>query len=62
MYICVCNGITDREIRQCAASGLCSMPELEYSLGVGVGCGRCRQAAAEILQESRSGTQAEFAA
>lgn len=51
MYICLCNGITDREIRQCAQSGACSMSELECSLGVGVSCGRCRDAAAAILQE-----------
>jgi bacterioferritin-associated ferredoxin len=57
MYICLCNGITDREIRQCAASGVCSMPELECSLGIGVSCGRCREAAVEILEEFRSPVQ-----
>ena len=51
MYICICNGITDREIRECAEAGLCSMRDLECSLGVGINCGRCRDAAAEILQE-----------
>ena len=61
MYICLCNGVTDRQIRQCAKSGVCSMSELECSLGVGVSCGRCREAAVEILQESRSGSQAGFA-
>lgn len=52
MYICICNGITDRAIRECAEGGTCSMRDLECSLGVGVSCGRCRDAAAEILQES----------
>lgn len=61
MYICLCNGITDGDIRQCAASGGCSMSDLECSLGVGASCGRCREAAVEILQESRSGRQAELA-
>ena len=60
MYICICNGITDREIRQCATSGACSMSELECSLGVGVSCGRCREAAAEILEEMRSPIRAEL--
>ena len=54
MYICICNGITDHAIRECAEGGSCSMRDLECSLGVGVGCGRCREAAAEILQESAS--------
>ena len=52
MYICICNGITDRAIRECAQGGTCSLRDLECSLGVGVSCGRCREAAAEILQES----------
>ena len=52
MYICICNGITDRAIRECAEAGSCSMRDLECSLGVGINCGRCRDAAAEILQES----------
>ncbi len=52
MYICICNGITDRAIRECAEGGSCSMRDLECALGVGVSCGRCREAAAEILQES----------
>ena len=53
MYICICNGITDRAIRECARdSGGCSLRDLECSLGVGVSCGRCRDAAAEILEES----------
>lgn len=52
MYICICNGITDRAIRECAQKGACSIGELECSLGVGVSCGRCRDAAAEILEEA----------
>ena len=60
MYICICNGITDREIRQSAASGVCSISELECSLGVGVSCGRCREAAAEILEDARFPIRAEL--
>ena len=52
MYICICNGITDRAIRECAKAGPCTLRDLECSLGVGVSCGRCRDAAVEILQEA----------
>lgn len=62
MYICICNGITDRDIRQCVQSGVCSMRDLECTLGVGVSCGRCREAAGEILAETRaSAIPAQFA-
>ena len=54
MYICICNGITDRAIRECAQAGSCSLRDLECTLGVGASCGRCRDAAVEILQESAS--------
>ena len=62
MYICICNGVSDHAIRECAKSGMCSMRDLECSLGVGVGCGRCREAAVEILEESRAPAQSEASA
>ena len=58
MYICICNGITEREIRARADSeGLRTLAELESCLGVGAGCGRCRHAASEVLNESRSNSR-----
>jgi bacterioferritin-associated ferredoxin len=53
MYICVCNAITEREVRECVRSGCCSMDELSAELGVGTCCGRCRPMAKEILDEAR---------
>jgi len=54
MYICICNGISEREIRARAEEGLRTLAELESCLGVGAGCGRCRHAASEVLNESRA--------
>jgi bacterioferritin-associated ferredoxin len=52
MYICLCNAITERQIRACAAeSGARSLCDLESCLGVGTNCGRCRPAANEILAD-----------
>lgn len=53
MYVCLCHGITDREIRQAADSGVNSMRQLGRELGVGTQCGRCACTAREILRESR---------
>ena len=50
MYVCICNAITERAVRECAASGNCSLEGLAAALGVGAGCGRCRECAAEILK------------
>lgn len=51
MYICVCNAITDREIRQCAELGVRSLDDLRASLGVATCCGKCAPAATQILTE-----------
>ena len=54
MYICICNAVTEREVRECARRGCCSLAELSVELGVGTSCGRCRPAASEILNESQA--------
>ena len=54
MYICLCNAITEGEIRRCAQEGARSVSDLEQCLGIGVGCGRCRVEARKILQEFRA--------
>jgi bacterioferritin-associated ferredoxin len=51
MYVCVCNGLTERDVRQCAEEGARSLDELASRLGLGAGCGRCRDCAASLLEE-----------
>ena len=49
MYVCICNGVTDRQIREAAASGVRSVAELTMRTGCGATCGTCLETAAEIL-------------
>ena len=51
MYICICHGITDGQIRHCAASGACCLDDLQRELGVATQCGRCGDVAKGILEE-----------
>jgi bacterioferritin-associated ferredoxin len=51
LYICICNAITEKAVRECAARGACSLDQLAMELGVGSGCGRCRECAADVLRE-----------
>ena len=53
MYVCVCNAITDRQIRKAAKAGARTVWDLQSELGVASGCGSCTEAASEILSESR---------
>jgi bacterioferritin-associated ferredoxin len=51
MIVCVCNNISDREIRQAVDLGISSMPELHRELGVGACCGKCVSYARTVLNE-----------
>ncbi len=54
MYVCICNGITDRQIRDAAEAGCASITELTMRTGVGANCGSCLGSAEAILSESRN--------
>ena len=49
MYVCVCNAVTDSEIRGAVALGAHSLADLESTLGVGTCCGRCQQLATALV-------------
>lgn len=49
MIVCVCNNISDREIRQAVDLGLSSMDELQRDLGVATCCGQCADCALQVL-------------
>ncbi len=51
MYVCLCKAITDSEIREAASNGLHDLDALGESLGVGVGCGNCRESAQAVIDE-----------
>lgn len=54
MYVCLCHGVTDKEIREAAENGTSSMRQLGKELGVGTQCGRCASMARNILRETRT--------
>ncbi|MBI1394829.1 MAG: hypothetical protein GC151_02525 [Betaproteobacteria bacterium] len=53
MYVCVCQGVTDRQIREAIQDGASSMRKLRQELGVASCCGRCAPHAKELLDETR---------
>jgi bacterioferritin-associated ferredoxin len=52
MYICICNAVTERQVKECARAGARTLEALALELGVGAGCGRCRDCAARVLEEA----------
>ncbi|MCH8499213.1 MAG: bacterioferritin-associated ferredoxin [Marinobacter sp.] len=61
MYVCLCHGVTDRDIREAAANGCNSVRQLGKEMGVGRQCGRCASMAREILRESQQTDYFELA-
>ena len=53
MYVCVCNAITDKQIRKAAKSGVRNLWQLQAELGVATNCGSCKETATQILRDSR---------
>lgn len=52
MYVCVCNAVTDRQIRRAAARGATTVEDLGRELKVATCCGRCRDCARGVLEEA----------
>jgi len=52
MYVCICKGITDTQIRAAIAAGASSMRELRNTLGVASQCGKCGVLARDIVRDS----------
>lgn len=49
MYICVCNAVTERQVRACVAEGATTLEDLQIDLGVAMCCGTCADTARSYL-------------
>lgn len=52
MYVCVCQAVTERQIRQAAHEGARTLKDLRRDLGVTRDCGRCAACARACLDEA----------
>lgn len=52
MYVCICNGVTDQQIREAVASGCANVAELTLRTGCGANCGSCIDMAATLIEQS----------
>lgn len=51
MYVCICNPVTDTQVRACVSRGACTLTQLQAELGVALQCGQCASAALEIVED-----------
>lgn len=54
MYVCICQAVTDRQIREAAERGARTLKDLRRDLGVTLDCGRCAACARTCLQEANA--------
>ena len=52
MYICLCNAISDHDIRRAAADGVIQFPELQRRTGCSDCCGCCESEARKVLADA----------
>ena len=55
MFVCICNSVTDREIREAAKNGANTLEALSQKLKVATCCGRCADQAKAQKQQPGEG-------
>ena len=59
MIICLCHGVSDRQVREEARHGANSLDAIERCCGAGGDCGHCRADVRKILREARTARREE---
>ncbi len=54
MYVCLCNGFTDRDVKGAIASGANAVPGVYECLGASPQCAKCSVHIREMIQEEKS--------
>ncbi|MCW4150107.1 MULTISPECIES: (2Fe-2S)-binding protein [Halomonadaceae] len=52
MYVCVCKGVTDHQIRQQVSDGARSWQEVREATGCATQCGKCACFAKSVTREA----------
>ncbi len=52
MFVCICNAVTDSDIRNAVEEGVGNIRQLRLTTGCGTTCGSCEEMADEILQQA----------
>ena len=55
MYVCLCHGFTDRDVRRCAGAGSATVAEVYKALGHVPRCGKCVPTVCELVRGTESG-------
>ncbi len=62
MYICICNAVTDRDIKRAVDAGACTLGCLQEALAVSTCCGQCADNATACLEQALNAAEASISA
>ena len=52
MYVCICNAVTDTDIRNAVEDGVRNFKQLSRLTGCSDTCGSCQEMALDVLQQA----------
>lgn len=58
MYLCMCKGVSDQQIRQAVEQGARTVGEMSLRFGIGIECGKCIDGIREFLDTCLTGSPA----
>ena len=61
MFVCICNGVTDKQIRQAVATGANDLETLQSRLSVANNCGECACMAQQLIDEEAASLAGQLA-
>ncbi|MCB9547130.1 MAG: (2Fe-2S)-binding protein [Myxococcales bacterium] len=54
MIVCICEGVSDREVKRVLRQGACDLGSLRRECGAGGDCGSCRPQLRRMLRELKA--------
>ncbi|GAB4313171.1 MAG: (2Fe-2S)-binding protein [Geminocystis sp.] len=57
MYVCICNGVTEKDIHKAVERGICSLDQLSAKTSVTKHCGCCTEYACKVIEEAMAQRQ-----
>ena len=60
MYVCICHGVTEKDIQQAAKIGASDLHDIQQLTGCATGCGTCADSAIEVLRAAHAKKTPDF--
>jgi len=54
MIVCLCRGVSERQVETAVAKGAATVHEVSQACGAGIDCGACQHLLAVLIADARS--------